>query len=105
MASRAEHRTGLTPTLKHFAFQYLAQGVGVHRVTDHPAYDTAIVRTLYDFTVPEDLPEDLPEGVPDSVPAQGAFVVELWKAGKRIRWVEFGVRCIGGGGEPILREL
>lgn len=101
MASRAEHRTGLTPTLKHYAFQCLAKGVGVHPVTDHPAYDMAVVRTLYDFT----MPEDLPDGVPEEVPAQGAFAVELWKGGKRVRWVEFGVRCIGGGGEPILHEV
>lgn len=96
MASRAEHRAGLTPILKRLAFYYLGKGVGTHRIENHPSYDEAVVRQLYDFAVPEALEDDLPP--------QGAFVVEFRSGGRRIRWVEFGVRCIGGGGEPIMRE-
>jgi hypothetical protein len=32
-------------------------------------------------------------------------VVEFRRAGKRIRWVEFACRDVGGGGEPIIREV
>ena len=92
--SRVDHKLGLTPVLKRLAFHYLQRGIGRHPI-DHPAYDQVVVRSLYDWSTPSD----------DAIPSQGGIVVEFWHAGKRTRWVEFGCRAIGGGGEPIIREV
>ena len=91
--SKVEHRLGLTPVLKRLAFSYLQRGIGAHAI-DHPQYDKVVVRSLYDWNTPTD----------DSVPSQGGIVVEFMRAGKRVRWIEFGCRVIGGGGEPIIRN-
>jgi hypothetical protein len=92
--SRLDHKLGLTPMLKRRAFHYLQRGIGRYE-SDHPAYDSIVVKSLYDWQTPTD----------DSVPGQGAMVVEFHKDGKRVRWVEFGCRIVGGGGEPIVREV
>lgn len=80
--------------LKRRAFHYLQRGVGRFE-SDHPAYDVVVVKPLYDWKMPQD----------DSIPGQGGMVVEFHKDGRRVRWVEFGCRVIGGGGEPIVREV
>lgn len=92
--SRVDHLLGLTPMLKRRAFHYLQRGIGTFP-SDHPAYDVVVVKSLYDWKTPLD----------DSVPGQGGMVVEFHKDGKRVRWVEFGCRIVGGGGEPIIREV
>lgn len=94
MTSRVDHKLGLTPMLKRRAFHYLQRGVGRYE-SDHPAYDAVVVRSLYDWQTP----------MSDDIPSQGGLVVEFHKDGKRVRWVEFGCRVIGGGGEPIVREV
>jgi hypothetical protein len=91
---RVDHRLGLTPMLKRWAFHYMQRGVGTH-ASEHPAYDSVVVKPLYDWKSPAD----------ESIPGQGGMVVEFHKDGKRVRWVEFGCRVIGGGGEPIVREV
>lgn len=90
--SRTEHLLGLTPVLWRAAFYFLRRGVGDHP-TDVLGYDLVRVRVLYDWVVP------------DGAPGQGGFVVEFWRGGEKIRWVEFGCRAIGGGGDPIIREV
>jgi hypothetical protein len=92
--TRVDHKLGLTPMLKRHAFHYLLKGVGRY-VSDHPAYDTIVVQSLYDWQTPSN----------DELPSQGGAVVEFHKDGRRVRWVEFGCRVIGGGGAPILREV
>jgi hypothetical protein len=92
--SRIEHKLGLTPVFKRLAFSYLQRGIGKHPI-GHPQYDKVVVPSLYDWKSPVD----------ESVPSQGGVVVEFFRAGKRVRWVEFGCRVIGGGGEPIVREV
>lgn len=92
--SKVDHRLGLTPVFKRLAFHYLQKGVGEHKI-DHPAYDKVVVRSLYDWSTPSN---------PD-VPSQGGVAVEFWREGKRLRWVEFGCRVVGGGGDPIIREI
>jgi hypothetical protein len=94
MTSRVDHKLGLTPMLKRHAFHYLQKGLGRYD-SDHPAYDSVVVRSLYDWVTPMD----------EALPSQGGVVVEFHRAGKRVRWVEFGCRVIGGGGEPIVREV
>ncbi len=93
MTARVDHKLGLTPMLKRLAFHYLQRGVGQY-ASEHPAYDIVHVKALYDWKTPS-----------DDIPGQGGMVVEFHKDGKRVRWVEFGCRVIGGGGEPIVREV
>jgi hypothetical protein len=94
MTSRTDHKLGLTPMLKRRAFNYLIRGLGEY-ASEHPAYDRVVVKQLYDWKTPSD----------ENVPSQGGVVVEFHRAGKRVRWVEFGCRVVGGGGEEILKEV
>lgn len=89
-----EHLIGLTPVLKRLAYSYLKKGVGSHAI-EHPVYDEVIVRELYEWHSPDDR----------QLPPRGALIVEFLSLGQRIRWVEFGVQFIGGGGEDILRAI
>lgn len=92
--SKADHRLGLQPSVKRLAFEAMLKGVGTHPL-DHPEYDQAVVKQLYAWrTSPDE----------DAVPSQGAVTVELFRAGRRVRWIEFGCRAIGGGGEPIVKD-
>lgn len=93
MSARSDHAIGLTPLLKRQAFHFLLKGAGEHVPID-PAYDRVVVRTLYDWKVPPD----------ESAPGQGGVIVEFWRLGQRVRWIEFGCRVIGGGGPPTLRS-
>jgi hypothetical protein len=92
--SRFDHLLGLTPVFKRLAFHYLQRGLGSHAI-DHPQYDKVVVRPLYDWQTSTD----------ENLPSQGGVVVEFHRANKRVRWVEFGCRVVGGGGEPIVREV
>lgn len=90
----SEHRIGITPILKRLAWYYVKRGIGSHEI-EHGNYDEVIVRELYSWETTEDY-----DG-----PTHGGLVVEFMQLGRRIRWVEFGVYTIGGGGEPILQEV
>ncbi len=92
--SKVEHKLGLTPVFKRLAFSYLLRGLGEHSIA-HPQYDKVVVRSLYDWKTPVD----------ESIPSQGGAIVEFFCASKRVRWVEFGCRVVGGGGEPVVREV
>lgn len=94
MTARTDHKLGLTPMLKRAAFHYLLKGIGEH-ASNLPSYDKVVVRSLYDWQTPQD----------DALPSQGGVVVEFWRDGKRVRWVDFGCRVVGGGGEAVLREV
>lgn len=91
--SRVEHLLGLSGTLKRLAFYYLKKGIGEHPC-EHESYDKVVVRELYGWQSPR-----------TDVPPQGGLVVEFYRDGKRARWVEFACRSVGGGGEPIVREV
>lgn len=92
--SRIEHKLGLTPVFKRLAFSFLQRGLGEYPI-EHPQYDKVVVRPLYDWTSPVD----------ENIPSQGGVLVEFFRAGRRVRWIEFGCRVIGGGGETIVREV
>lgn len=80
--------------LKRMAFHYLLKGLGEHPSVE-PAYDKVVVKSLYDWSTPHD----------ETIPSQGGAVVEFWKDGRRVRWVDFSCRVTGGGGPPVLREV
>ena len=80
--------------LKRRAFDYLIRGLGEYP-SETPGYDKVVVKSLYGWKTPPD----------ESLPSQGGVVVEFHRNGKRVRWVEFGCRVIGGGGEEILKEV
>jgi len=86
-----ETRLGLTPILKRLAYSYLIRGYGRYPIT-HGLYDTVVVAELYDWQVN-----------PADTSAHGAGArVTFYKDNVRIRWVEFGIRFIGGGGDPVI---
>ena len=86
-----EVRLGLTNTLKRLAFYYLTRGFGKHTI-DHPVYDTVEVSPLYDW---------MPN--PENDNEYGAGIrVSFYRQGHRTRFVEFGIRFIGGGGDPTV---
>jgi hypothetical protein len=87
--TRSEHRLGLTPVFKRYAFHYLKKGLGSHAVEPpyDQFYDEVVVRMLYDWCAPAGA----------DVPPQGGFIVEFRYQGERIRWAEFGCRYTGGG--------
>ena len=94
MSDRTDHKLGLTPMIKRAAFYYLLLGRGEH-VSNLPGYDKVVVKPLYDW-----------KNAPDETqPSQGGAVVEFWRDGKRVRWVDFGCRVVGGGGPPLLHEV
>lgn len=94
MTQRTDHKLGLTPMLKRLAFNYLLRGLGEHTSID-PNYDKVVVKSLYDWQTPGN----------SDIPSQGGVVVEFWKDGRRVRWIDFACRVAGGGGAPIVREV
>ena len=98
MTQRTDHKLGHTPMLKRTAFHYLQKGLGEHISID-PSYDKVIVKSLYDWTTPVAVTDN------DDIPSQGGIVVEFWKDGRRVRWIDFTCRVGGGGGAPIMREV
>lgn len=91
---KSQKLLGLDNVLKRLAWHYAKKGNGWH-VIEHPLYTRVRVRELYDWHTPAD----------DRLPPQGGIVVEFWNQEKRLRWVEFGVHYIGGGGEDLIREV
>ncbi len=86
----SEMLLGISPMLKSIAFQYLQKGIGSHAVAPplDVFYDEVIVAELYPWKGD-----------------QGGMVVEFYLHERRVRWVEFGARVIGGGGDPVLRKV
>jgi hypothetical protein len=92
--SHVETKLGLTNIVKRLAYHYLVKGVGVYPLDD-PFYDQIVVRELYPW-MPN--PENQNE-------YGGGVVVELFKDNRRVRFVEFGIRFTGGGGDIAIRLL
>ena len=82
-------KLGLTPVLVRLAWSFAQKGVGVHYV-EHPEYDNVVVAPIYDWS--------MVDGV-----GQGALRV-TFKRGRTIRrYVEFGCKLIGGGGDEVFK--
>lgn len=85
--TKEDSRLGLTPILKRLAYSFLCKGLGRHPI-NHAVYDMVEVSELYPW---KPNPED-----PDEY--GGGVCVSFFRAGRRIRWVEFAIRYGGGGG-------
>jgi len=94
MTKSDDHRIGITPILLRRAAYYLTLGEGTY-FPDHPHFDKVVVRKSYNFT-------------------QNPYTENEWSLGlevafyqneRRVRWVEFGCRTVGAGGDDILRVV
>lgn len=90
MTSLEEIRIGATPILKRLAYTYLTKGFGRHTATEC-GYDEVVVRELYPW-----------KAYAENSPHAAGIRVEFHRGGKRVRWIEFGVRDIGAGGIPAV---
>jgi hypothetical protein len=91
---REDHRMGVTPiTLKRAAY-YLCLGEGEY-YPDHPHFDKVVVSKLYDITQSPLTEDEWSLGMR----------VDFYSAGRITRWIEFGCRTIGAGGDDILRKV
>jgi len=91
---KTEVRLGITPILKRLAYSYLTKGFGKYLIK-HPQYDEVEVKELYPWRPNPSDPEEHGAGI----------AVIFLKGGEKKRWVEFGVRYIGGGGHPAIHLL
>jgi hypothetical protein len=92
--SSVETRLGLTNILKRLAYSYLVRGIGRHQIK-HDVYDEVDVSELYPW-VPN----------PAHAVEHGAGIrVTFLRKGKKVRWVEFSVRDVGGGGDPTIFSI
>lgn len=91
---RSDHLIGLTPILIKRAGYYLSLGIGEY-FPEHPHYDKVLVEQSYDM-------RSNPEN--DTEWSQG-LTVSFYKQNRRIRWMDFGCRMTGAGGDAILREV
>ena len=89
-----DHLIGITPIVLKRAGYYLALGLGEYFPT-HPHYDRVLVEQTYDMR---------PNPDNDAEWSQG-FTVSFYKNDRRIRWIDFGCRMTGAGGDTILREV
>jgi hypothetical protein len=93
--TRTETKLGLTPITKRLAYYFVCCGVGTYEMVDHPHYDEAKVEELYPWN---------PN--PQNKDEYGAGLrVTFFKDGERIRYVEFNIRCVGGGGKEAIRRI
>lgn len=90
-----DHALGITPILIRRAAYYLSLGVGEYFPVDHPHYERVTVEKLYDIVNNLDNPSEWSLGI----------VVSFYKEGRKIRWVDFGARITGAGGDTILKEV
>lgn len=89
-----DHLIGITPIALKRAGYYLALGLGEYFPV-HPHYDKVLVEQIYDIR---------PNPSNDTEWSLG-ITVTFFKNDRRIRWVDFGCRMTGAGGDTILREV
>lgn len=91
---REDHRIGVTPILLKRASYYLCLGVGEY-FPSHPHYDKVTVSRIYDI---------MPNPLNDGEWGLG-LRVSFYKTERLVRWIEFGCRTVGAGGDDILRKV
>lgn len=94
MSKKTDHLIGITPIIVRRAAYYLQLGVGQYYPT-HPHYDEVRVEPSYPLVQNQERPEEWSQGLQ----------VSFYHSGRRVRWVEFGCRVVGAGGDPILAEV
>lgn len=81
-------KLGLTNILKRLAYSCLTKGLGRHPI-EHAVYDAVDVAEMYPW-IPNPTQKD----------EHGAGIrVTFFRKDKKVRWVEFSVRDVGGGGD------
>lgn len=96
--SQIETRLGLSNILKRLAYHYVLKGVGVYPISN-PQYDKVEVKELYGWRANPEVELEMPA-------EYGAgLVVNFFKNNRRVRYVEFGVRYVGGGGDEAIKLL
>ncbi len=94
--TKTETKLGLTNIMKRLAYSYLTRGIGKHDI-DHEVYDKVEVEQLYPW---------MPNPTRGDEEEYGAAIkVSFFRQGHRVRWVEFSVRDVGGGGDPSIFRL
>lgn len=91
---KEDHRIGITPILIRRAAYYLTLGVGEY-FPNHPHFDRVTVEQLYPVVQNPDSEMEWSLGL----------VVAFYKGQHKLRWIEFGCRTTGAGGEPIIQEV
>lgn len=94
LSTTSDHSIGITPILIKRAAYYLALGIGEY-YPEHPHFDKVIVSTLYDV-----MPN--PE---NSTEWSTGMRVEFYQRERCTRWIEFGCRLTGAGGDPIMKKV
>lgn len=94
MSSKENHRLGITPIVIRTAAYYLMLGEGIY-YPNHPHYDEVTVRKTY----------DLKQNALDENEWGFGMVVSFYKNTHCLRWVEFGCRTVGAGGDDILKRV
>ena len=83
-----ETEIGLTNIFKRLAYSYLCKGVGEYDIV-HDLYDKVRVSEMYPWGPNPVAPHEYAAGLK----------VEFFHAGERVRWAEFNVKFVGGGGD------
>lgn len=94
MSNKEDHLAGITPIVIRRAAYYLSLGEGEY-FPEHPHYDKVTVERTYDIT----------QNPLDELEWSMGMIVNFHKDGRRVRWIEFGCRLIGAGGDPIVQEV
>jgi hypothetical protein len=89
-----DHSVGITPIAIRRAAYYAQLGVGEYYPV-HPHFDKVVVRNMYDVTQNPSNTYEWTYGV----------CVDFFLEGRRTRWIEFGCRVTGAGGDDILRKV
>lgn len=89
-----DHSLGVTPIVIKRAAYYLQLGIGEY-FPEHPHYDKITVEKLYDIAQNPLIPSEWSLGV----------VVSFYKNNRRIRWIDFGCRITGAGGDSLMKEV
>jgi len=94
MSNKEDHLAGITPIVIRRAAYYLSLGEGEY-TPSHPHYDKVVVSKTYDIT----------QNPLDHLEWSMGMIVSFYKDDRRIRWIEFGCRLTGAGGDSILQEV
>jgi len=94
MSRKDDHMMGITPITLRRAGYYLSLGTGVY-YPDHPHFDQVVVEQTYPVTQHPEVSAEWSQGMQ----------INFYKDGRRVRWVEFGCRLVGAGGDAILHEV